>query len=134
MSLDTTVIAVPYENGQIFQHFGHAAAFKLYEVGEGKIIRAEVVSTVESGHGALVAFLTRHNVETLICGGIGSGAQNALLLSGIKLHGGVSGSADEAVDRFIRGTLGYTPIPKCGHDHGSGHKCGTHGCGSHDCR
>ncbi len=128
MAFSTTVIAVPYENGQIFEHFGHASSFKLYEVDEGKIYRTEIVSSVEKGHGALVAFLMRHNVETLICGGIGSGAQNALLLSGIKLHGGVTGSADEAVDRFIRGTLGYTPIPNCGHAHGSGHKCGGHGC------
>ena len=29
-------IAVTYENGQVFQHFGHTKQFKIYEVEEGK--------------------------------------------------------------------------------------------------
>ena len=31
-------LAVTYENGQIFQHFGHTAQFKIYEVSDGKIV------------------------------------------------------------------------------------------------
>ena len=27
-------LAVTYENGQVFQHFGHTAQFKLYDVSE----------------------------------------------------------------------------------------------------
>lgn len=27
-------IAVTYENGEIFQHFGHAEQFKIYEINE----------------------------------------------------------------------------------------------------
>ena len=30
-------IAVTYENGEIFQHFGHTSQFKLYEVENGEI-------------------------------------------------------------------------------------------------
>ena len=30
-------IAVTYENGQIFQHFGHTETFKIYDVEEGKV-------------------------------------------------------------------------------------------------
>ena len=30
-------IAIPYENGQVFQHFGHSAQFKLYTAEEGRI-------------------------------------------------------------------------------------------------
>ena len=29
-------IAVTYEDGQIFQHFGHTETFKIYDVEEGK--------------------------------------------------------------------------------------------------
>ena len=29
-------IAVTYENGQIFQHFGHTEQFKIYEAAEGR--------------------------------------------------------------------------------------------------
>lgn len=95
------IIAVPYENGNIFQNFGHAASFKLYVTDDSKIRKTEIVSTVGKSHGALAVFLTQHNVETLICDGIGSAAQNALRLCGIKLCCGVTGSADEAIRRYL---------------------------------
>ena len=65
-------IAIPYENGQVFQHFGHSAQFKLYTTEEGRITGAEVVSTDGQGHGALVGFLVRSGVNVLLCGGIGA--------------------------------------------------------------
>ena len=71
-------IAVTYENGQIFQHFGHTEQFELYEAADGKIVHTEVVDTNGSGHGALAGFLMQHGVDALICGGIGGGAQAAL--------------------------------------------------------
>ena len=76
-------IAVTYENGEIFQHFGHTEAFKIYDIADGKVVNAEVVDTNGSGHGALAGFLVAHGVDTLICGGIGGGAQNALAQAGI---------------------------------------------------
>lgn len=132
---DTMRIAVTYENGQIFQHFGHTEQFKLYDVENGKIIKEQIVSTMGSGHGALAGFLKMNSVDTLICGGIGGGAQTALAQAGIKLYGGVGGSADEAVKSLLDGTLGYDPDVKCSHhEHDKGdHTCGSHGCGSHSC-
>lgn len=128
-------IAVTYENGEIFQHFGHTEQFKIYDVADNKVTNAEVISTNGSGHGALAGFLVEHNVDTLICGGIGGGAQNALAQAGIKLYGGVKGNADEAVNALLAGNLGYNPNVHCDHhDHeGHGHTCGDHGCGSHSC-
>ena len=67
-------IAVTYENGMVFQHFGHSQAFRVYDVQDGKIITAETVPTQGSGHGALAGFLAAQGVDTLICGGIGAGA------------------------------------------------------------
>ena len=130
-------IAVTYENGQIFQHFGHTAQFKIYDVANGEIVRAEVVDTNGSGHGALAGFLMQLGVDALICGGIGGGAQMALAEVGIRLFGGVSGDADAAVNALIAGTLGYNPDVHCDHhdhEHGEGgHSCGSHGCGNHGC-
>lgn len=128
-------IAVTYENGEIFQHFGHSEAFKIYEVADGKVVNAKVVGTNGSGHGALAGFLVEHGVDTLICGGIGGGAQNALAQAGIRLFGGVSGNADEAVNALLAGNLGYDPDVHCNHHdhHEEGHSCGDHGCGSHSC-
>ena len=72
-------IALPYENGMVFQHFGHTAEFKFYEVENGQVTASEVVSTNGQGHGALVGFLAQHNANAVFCGGIGPGAQNAPL-------------------------------------------------------
>ena len=120
-------IAVTYENGQIFQHFGHTAQFKLYEVEDGKVVREAVVDTNGSGHGALADILKKLGVEALICGGIGGGAQNALADAGIRLYGGVSGSADTAVEDFLSGKLDYDPNVVCSHhEHEAGQGCGGH--------
>ncbi len=126
-------IAVTYENGEIFQHFGHTAQFKVYEVQEGRIVSAEVIDTNGSGHGALAGMLSDLGIEVLICGGIGDGAQVALAQAGIELYGGVSGDADDAVIAFVSGNLNYDPEAKCDHHdhhHGESHTCGNHGCGS----
>lgn len=130
-------IAVTYENGNIFQHFGHTEQFKVYEVENGAVVSSQVVDTNGSGHGALAGVLTALNVDALICGGIGGGAQMALAAAGIKLYGGVSGNADEAVKALLAGNLGYNPNVKCDHHdhehHGEGHTCGSHGCGNGSC-
>jgi len=129
-------IAVTYENGEVFQHFGHTEQFKLYTVENGTVTGTEVVDTNGNGHGALAGFLTGHGVDTLVCGGIGGGAQNALAQMGIKLYGGVSGDADKAVDALLAGNLAYDPNVHCDHhEHGEGHSCGEHSCGenTHGC-
>ena len=125
-------IAVTYAEEQIFQHFGHTPAFKIYEVRAGEIVNEEVVSTTGSGHGALASMLAGQDVNMLICGGIGGGARMALAEAGIAVMGGVAGDADEAVDAFLAGALRFDPDATCHHhDHGEGHTCGDHGCGSH---
>ena len=128
-------IAVTYSNGEIFQHFGHTEQFKIYDVQDGKIIASEVVDTGGSGHGALAGVLSALNVDALICGGIGGGAQAALTAAGIQLYGGVSGDADQAAEALAAGKLDFNPDVRCDHHdhHGEGHTCGSHGCGSHSC-
>ena len=130
-------IAVTYENGEIFQHFGHTEQFKFYDVEDGKVVSSQVIDTNGSGHGALAGLLSSGNVDVLVCGGIGGGAQMALAEAGIKLYGGVSGKADEAVAALLTGNLAYNPDVHCDHhdhEHGEdGHTCGEHGCGNHNC-
>ena len=125
-------IAVTYENGQIFQHFGHTETFKIYEVENSEIVNEILMPTLGSGHGALAGLLQENHVDVLICGGIGGGAQAALAEAGIQLYGGVTGSADAAVKAFISNHLDYNPDVKCDHhdqEHTEGHTCGSHGCG-----
>ncbi len=133
-------IGVTYENGNVFPHFGHTEQFKIYDIEDGKVTGAQIVSTEGSGHGALAGLLLGLKVDTLICGGIGAGAQVALAEAGIRLYGGVSGSADEAVEALLAGNLVFDPDVRCdhhgeGHHHGDGHGCGEagHGCGGNRC-
>ena len=129
-------LAVTYDNGQIFQHFGHTEEFKVYTIEDNEIKESHILSSNGVGHGALATLLQEEDISTLICGGIGGGAQNALAQAGITLYGGVQGSADEAVNAFLAGKLAYDPAVHCdhhGHGHGEGHNCGGHGhgCGGH---
>ena len=130
-------IAVTYDSENIFQHFGHTAYFKLYEIADNAIVSTQVLPTGGSGHGALADFLAAQGVQILICGGIGGGAQLALANAGIRLYGGGRGNADAAVNALLAGELGYDPNVRCDHhdhEHGhSGHSCGHHGCGTGSC-
>ena len=134
-------IAVTHENGEVFQHFGHTEEFKVYEVEGDQVTSEKVVGTNGQGHGALASVLRELGADTLICGGIGGGAQKALADAGITLYAGVSGSCDEAVKALLAGNLAYVQDATCDHhgehhhsDHAGGdHACGEHGCGSHGC-
>ena len=131
---NTMRIAVTYENGEIFQHFGHCEQFKLYDVEGGKITGEQIVDTFGSGHGALAGFLQAVKADALICGGIGMGAQMALADAGIRLYAGVRGSADAAAKALAEGTLEYDPDARCDH-HGEHHggDCGHQSCADHHC-
>lgn len=121
-------IAVTYENGEIFQHFGRTEQFKVYEVQDGKIVSQQVLGTNGAGHGALAGFLREAQVDVLICGGIGPGAQNALQAAGIQLCGGATGPADDAVAAFLSGSLTDNPEATCNHHDHQGGGCGEHAC------
>lgn len=132
-------IAVTYENGEIFQHFGHTKEFKVYTVEDNKVVSSEILGAGGSGHEALAYLLSEHQIQALICGGIGGGAQAALEDAGVELCAGQSGPADEVVEAYLRGELintgancnhhGHGDGGGQGHEHGEGNECG-HGDGS----
>jgi len=127
-------IAVAFEQGEVFQHFGHTERFKLYDVENGTVATTYVVNTNGSGHGALADILKKIDVDTLICGGVGAGARRALQEAGIRLYGGVTGGADQAVEDLLSGRLSFDPEATCEH-HGQRHdaSCGDAVCGEHRC-
>ena len=131
--MNMKVVAVSYENGEVFQHFGHTEQFKISEIENGTVVNSGVVSAIGSGHGALAEYLKDYHVDTLLCGGIGGGAQTALAQAGIELFGGIKGNADEAVNAWIAGSLMYDPEIHCDHHDHEGHGCGEHVCGEHNC-
>lgn len=127
-------IAVTYDNGNVFQHFGRTEFFKVYNIQENKVISSEVIGSNGTGHGALAGLLADQDVDVLICGGIGGGAQEALNEAGVTLIAGVQGNTDQAVEAYLRGELVSTGA-NCGHHHEEGHDCGNHedghSCGGH---
>ena len=126
-------IAVTYENGNIFQHFGHTETFKVYEVENGEIKSSQVIGSNGVGHGALAGLLSGEGIDVLICGGIGGGAQIALAEAGVELCSGAQGDADAAVEAYLKGEL-VSAGATC-HHHDGDHSCGDHGdeghCGHH---
>ena len=102
-------LAVPFDHGQIYGHFGRTAQFKLYDVTDGRIVSSAIVDTMGSGHGALAGFLKAYAVDALICGG--------------------KGGADDAVRALLAGALHYQPDYVCGHHKDEPPRvCGSHTC------
>ena len=125
-------IAVTYDNGEVFQHFGRTESFKIYEVEDNKVVSSEVISSNGTGHGALAGLLAEQGVNVLICGGIGGGAQTALTEAEIDLCAGAQGNVDEVVETYLKGELESSGVNCDHHHHEEGHSCGSHEEG-HSC-
>ena len=127
-------IAIPYYQGLIFQHFGHAKRFKIYEIENHQVLMEMIVEVEESGHAAVAELLKSLDVRAVVCGSIGEDAMRALNDAGILFYGGVTGMADDAITALVGGALAYDPNIKCEHhgDHDCGGDCGDCGgdCGS----
>lgn len=137
--VDTMRVATTYDNGNIFMHFGRSEQFKIYDIQDGKVLNEQVVGTDGTGHGALAGLLANGGVDTLICGGIGGGAINALAQAGITVYADAQGSCDACVEALIAGTLAQTGEATCdchghGHDHTHEHgdSCSCHGHHEHE--
>lgn len=118
-------IAVSYKDGEVFQHFGHSEKFKVYETDHNKVISSVVLEVNGHGHSDMANFLKENNVNIVLCGGIGDGAKKALSSYGIHSFGGITGNADEAVQKYLSGTLEFTTSVTCTKDKDS-HSCNGH--------
>ena len=128
-------LAITYDNGQVFQHFGKTQQFKIYDIQEGKVGPSLVTGTGGQGHGALAGLLRGLGISVLICGGIGPGAQEALKSLDITVIPGITGDVDQAAQDFVDGKLVPNTEALCNHHHdGPAHSCGDHGCGEHTCQ
>lgn len=110
-------IAIPTNDGStVSSHFGRSSAFLVFETGEGAVVNRELRPNAgcgdhthgqkehEHNHNGIVAVL--HDCDAVLCGGIGQGALLALEAAGIRtILRGCSGTASEAVEAYLRGTL-----------------------------
>lgn len=123
-------IAVTYDKGNVFQHFGHTEVFKIYETEGGEILSSELMDTNGTGHEALAGLLKESGVDAVICGGMGQGAKDALTEAGLDVCAGQEGSTDEVVRAYLRGELVDSGV-NCDHhgEHEHDHHHDEGGCG-----
>lgn len=126
--IEQMIVAVSFEEGEIFQHFGHTEFFKLFTIEKGIIKDSRIVSADGAGHSEIVDFLVKNKVDVLVCGGIGAKAVSFLSEAGIEVFAGNVGKVDDAITKFIKGELNKTDVSNCEEKaHGDSH------CGDGDC-
>ena len=118
-------IAIPCENGEVMQHFGHAMEFTVYTIEDIKPIEKETVTFDDTDHEKVAGGLKSRGVDLVICGNIGEGAHAAIDNAHMLLISGVTGNAYEAVDSFLQGNLELMT----GDSSASAGGCGA-GCGA----
>ena len=120
-------IAIPCENGEVMQHFGHATEFTVYTIEDIKPIEKETVTFDDTDHEKVAGGLKSRGVDLVICGNIGEGAHAAIYNAHMLLISGVTGNADEAVDSFLQGNLELMTGDSSASAGGCGAGCGA-GC------
>ena len=115
-------VAICFEKGRVFQHFGHTKEFKIYDIKDNEVKDFYYVSVNGEGCSTLVPILKANGINVLICGGLGQGAFNHLTEAGIIVLSGVEGEVDDVIGEFMNETLIYNESPNCDH-HEDGHDC-----------
>ena len=121
------IIAIPSLNGEVFGHYGKSKEFTIVTIAENVVISSKTV-TLEETHGAIPTFLASQNVTTVLAGGMGAGAYQALVNHGIRAIRGCEGSVETIVNQYILGNLVDSQI-ECNHEHGEDepHSCNCGG-------
>ena len=123
------IIAVAYENGEIYGHFGHCPQFALYEYGEyvSDCVKKLVDTSALDGHQAMADKMRELGVDAVLCGNMGGEGKALLLSYGIVPIVGYSGDADTAADLLVTGRLPINPGEggcSCSGSCGGGCSCG----------
>ena len=126
-------IAIPCENGEVMQHFGHATEFTVYTIEDIKPIEKETVTFDDTDHEKVAGGLKSRGVDLVICGNIGEGAHAAIDNAHMLLISGVTGNADEAVDSFLQGNLELMTGDSSASAGGCGAGCSACGGGCGGC-
>ncbi len=95
-------IAVPLENDQLCNHFGHSEAFALYQVENNQIVNTDKQVPPPHEPGSTPRWLHELGVTDVIAGGIGQRAIQILLNNHINVYVGV---AQKPVDELVNDLL-----------------------------
>ena len=123
-------VAVAFQDGEIYGHFGHCPMFAVYEYGEyvSDCVKRLVDTSSLSGHQAMAAKMKELDVSAVIAGNMGGEAKAELLSLGIVPIAGYSGDADTAADLLVTGQLPINGAEGgCGGGCNCGGSCGAEG-------
>ncbi len=125
-------IAVSYKDGEIYEHFGHAECFAVYDfdlLDMDKSTKKLIDVTDRHGHKAMADLMKAEGIDAVLSGSMGGEAKAMLLSYGIVPVVGYCGDADTAAELLVLGRLPIDPnAPTCGGGCGGCSGCGG-GCG-----
>ncbi len=99
-------LAIPTNNGKLWPHFGKATLMTIATIENNTLKGKETVETPPHNHNVLADFLHEKGVTDVVCGGIGSGAINALTAKGINIQSGAPElEIDAVIQQYMDGTL-----------------------------
>ena len=128
-------VAVSYKDGEIFEHFGHAECFAIYDFDLDDMNNSTkrlIDVSDRHGHQAMADLMKAEDVAAVLSGNMGGEAKALLLSYGIVPVVGYCGDADTAAELLVLGRLPILPgESSCGGGCGGcGGSCG--GCGEGD--
>lgn len=118
-------IAAPVDKkGQLEDHYGHCAFYKVYTISDdGRVLEEKIIAS-DQGCGCksgVARKLALDGVKIMLAGGIGAGAVSNLNDSGIDVIRGCSGPADELVQLYLAGKIRDNGNNCQHHEHHHGH-------------
>jgi len=98
-------VAINYEDGMVFQHFGETKNFAFYVVENGKVLSEEIKNTNGLSHADLIGFLKENGVQVLICGNLGGHVTELLEEDNIEIFAGNKGITRALAELYAKGKL-----------------------------
>lgn len=104
-------------NSQVCAHFGHCTHFLVADVNKGVAEKHFTVANKASHGGGgcqAVGEALQYDIDAVVSGGMGMGAQQKLIDAGVKLFG-FSGTAQDAI-KYISSADAQGITPCAGHE------------------
>ncbi|WP_051904452.1 NifB/NifX family molybdenum-iron cluster-binding protein [Hippea jasoniae] len=109
-------VAMPLENDNLSEHFGHASKFAFFEIEDGKITTVEIEPAPEHFEGSFPNWIASKNADVIIVAGIGPKAVEIFESKGIRvITNVVPKDARSIVEDFIANKLDVSYKEVCDH-------------------
>ena len=107
------LVAITYENGEVFMHYGKTRQFIIFELDNNEIKSERIIDCGEYSHHTLADLLKLNNVDVVICGGCGVHAIESLEAKNIKVYNGACGDVHNVINEYINGKLKFNGATMC---------------------